>query len=157
MYRLHHIEYLIYFFLMIFIYVILIAFLPGQVVTEFDREKITTIQIIYHNLTIFFKWQVLFIFSPVYWLFETFVLSWTIKTGINTFGVMQAFQKIFKHGIIEIPNMFLYQLLSIRLFYFWWKKKKFKLVIEYVRDNINLYTLSIAAIIISGLIEGMTW
>lgn len=148
---------MIYSCVMLFIYLLLINLFSGQVVTSFDKEKFSTLEIIIHNVAIFLRWQISFIFTPLYWLFETLVLSWTLKTGIVTFGLAEAFQKIFRHGIIEIPSIFLYQLLALSLFYHWLKNKSFKTIVEYLKVNKDLYLLSLMLIIISGVVEGISW
>jgi uncharacterized membrane protein SpoIIM required for sporulation len=156
-YRLSWKDFLNYCIVMIIIYLLLINMFNGQKVVEFDAKMETSGSIIYHNFMLFVKWQIVFVLSPIYWLFETLVLSWMIKSGVVTFGLAQAFEKLWRHGLIEIPNMFLYQLLSFRLLYFWWKNKSFTTIKEYVRENKNVYLLSGILILIAGMIEGIQW
>lgn len=149
--------YLKYCLLMMIVYGVLISVFNGQKVTQFDVEIEPMFRIIIHNFILSVKWQVLFILSPFYWLFETLVLSWMIKSGVITFGLTQAMDKLWRHGIIEIPNMFLFQLLSFRLLYFWWKNKSFVTIKQYIEENKKIYLLSMVLIVVAGIIEGIKW
>ncbi|MBP1042912.1 hypothetical protein I6N95_18005 [Vagococcus sp. BWB3-3] len=160
MYKLSWKVYLKYFFLMSVIFYLLIINFKGLIglkEADFDEVTVSGIEIIFHNLMLYIKWQVFFLLSPIFFVFETLVLSWSIKTGIVTFGLDQAIDKLWRHGIIEIPNMFLYQLLSFRLLYYWWKNKSFATIKEYIKENKKIYLLSGLLIIGSGIIEGITW
>lgn len=147
--------YILYLLLMILIYGILVSCFSGIKVTEFDISMPNTPQIIINNLKNYLMWTVCFIIWPVNFLFETTVLSFSIKTGIVNLGFIGTLAKLWKHGVIEFPNMCLYQLLSLRLLYFWWKDKKISTVYHYMLANKKIYCYSGILIVIAGLIEGM--
>jgi len=157
MYRLTGKKYLKFFFIVSTVYLLLITIFKGQKGSEFDTTTISSFQIISHNFVLFLKWQFLFILSPIYFIFETLVLSWTIKIGIITFGLLPAIDKLWRHGLIEIPNLFLYQFLALRLFYYWWKNKSFVIIKEYVNENKKNYLLSMLLIVGAGIVEGIAW
>lgn len=157
MYKMSWKIYLIYCLIMMIVFFILINAFKGQKVIIFDKETESMFQIIFHNFMLFIKWEILFILSPIYWLFETLVLSWMIKTGVITFGLSEAIDRLWRHGIIEIPNMFLYQLLSFRLLYFWWKDKSLTTIKKYLWVNKKFYLLSVVLILAAGIIEGIKW
>ena len=155
MYKLKFKYYLLYLLFVVMLYCILIIFLPSVKVAEFDTSIPSARQIIVHNLKNYLMWSVSFITWPLNFLFESFVLSFNIKTGIANLGGEGTFIKLWKHGIIEFPNMCLYQFLSIRLLYFWRKDKRLSTVYDYVLSNKRIYCCSALLIFVAGMIEGM--
>ncbi|MDR2660830.1 MAG: stage II sporulation protein M, partial [Lactobacillaceae bacterium] len=65
--------------------------------------------------------------------------------------------KIWRHGLIEIPTVFLYQLTSLKLLYIWWKNKKIITIKKYYIENWKLYFLITILIVVAGIIEGIKW
>lgn len=157
MYNISLKTYVKYLLFMLLVFFTLITLFDGMKVSEFDKSIEPMFSIIWHNLLLFLQWQILFILTPLYWIYETLILSFVIKTGIVTFGFEQALDKLWRHGIIEIPNMFLYQILSLRLLYFWWKNKSFATIKNYFFDNKKIYLVSACLILFAGIIEGIKW
>ncbi len=114
-----------------------------------------SLSIIVNNLRNFFQYILFFFISPLLIIIDLFILVYQMWLGINVHGGESVFLLLYRHGIIEFPNMILYMLLSLKCMYIFYKRFSLDDVFAFMRNNYKLYLFSIINVIIAGLIEGM--
>lgn len=132
--------------------------------TTFINEEVSThpnygiayaVLIIKNNLLNFLQYTILFIFSPVFIIFDVLSTVFQVYVSVRSKGSAETGMLLYKHGIIEIPNIILYMLLSFKTCICFLKNKNLKSIIGFWRTNIHVYMLSLVLIILAGFIEGM--
>jgi len=86
---------------------------------------------------------------------DTINTSWAIYVSIELYGFVETLNKLFPHGIVEIPNYTLYSFISFNLMKKFYNTKITSEYIRYVISYKKLFILNIFGIILSGLMEGM--
>lgn len=113
------------------------------------------LNIIAHNLLNFIQYLVLAPVMPILFLMDTINTSWAIYVSIELYGFVETLNKLFPHGIVEIPNYTLYSFISFNLMKKFYNTKITSEYIRYVISYKKLFILNIFGIILSGLMEGM--
>lgn len=147
---------LIFYFIISFLFY-RISFEGKENINEVTYNLNYSISIIQNNLRNFLQYFLLFLLSPIMIIFDIVINVYQIYVGIENIGTKQTFLLLYKHGLIEIPNMLLYMYLSIKCFYSLIKHKKLKIIFVFWKSNFKLYIISFVLIIIAGLIEGMVY
>jgi uncharacterized membrane protein SpoIIM required for sporulation len=111
-------------------------------------------KILYHNLINYVQY-LFFPAVPLLIFKDDFILSFLISQSIVDFGIIKTAKHLLPHGLIELPNIFLYQFLSLKFLYQWWiQKKKLSFIAKYFKDNQKYYLFSLFLLFIAALIEG---
>ncbi|MDR3156454.1 MAG: stage II sporulation protein M [Lactobacillales bacterium] len=117
---------------------------------------ISLILAIIKNNLINFCQYLCFPLSPIWILFDDIHLSFLVTTAIQTIGVKTTVIHLLPHGLIELPNLFLYQFLSIKLMRITitcFKNKQLSFLKE-VKSLKGYYCFSLVLLIIAAMIEG---
>ncbi|MCD8915292.1 stage II sporulation protein M [Staphylococcus simulans] len=113
------------------------------------------INIIMNNTQHYIQYLVLFLFSPFFILVDSFLITLQLYISIETRGIANTVTLMWKHSLIEIPNMLLFMSLSIKALTTVYKEKDWKSLFIYFKENSSLYLLSLILVIVAGLIEGL--
>ncbi|EGO8523696.1 hypothetical protein [Enterococcus faecalis] len=153
------------FFLIASLYLVLVYFIfdqfdiPSEVngisIKSIDYGVRYALEIIFNNTKNFLQYILLFPIVPLLILYELFMMSFQTWISINNVGGFETFQLLYKHGIIELPNMFLYMFLSLNCCIIFFKNFSIIDVIDFIKQNKKTYVFSYMLICISGIIEGM--
>ncbi|MDR0614884.1 MAG: stage II sporulation protein M [Lactobacillales bacterium] len=158
-------QYLLFSFLSILLFFATILFLikgqfvlaSGKLVHFPEKGFSYFLEILYHNLVNYMQY-LFFPVAPLLIFKDDLVLSFLISQSIADFGIIQTVRHLLPHGLIELPNILLYQFLSLKFFYQWWmQKKKILFITKYFRDNQKFYLFSLFLLFIAALIEGCEW
>lgn len=153
------------FFLIASLYLVLVYFIFDQFdipsedngisIKNIDYGTSYTLEIIVNNTKNFLQYILLFPIVPFLILYELFIISFQTWISVNSVGGIETFQLLYKHGIIELPNMFLYMFLSLNCCIIFFKNFSIIDVLYFIKQNKKTYLFSYVLICISGIIEGM--
>ncbi|WP_369525632.1 stage II sporulation protein M [Thomasclavelia cocleata] len=111
--------------------------------------------IMLNNILNFIQYFILFFISPLLIIIDLINTVYQIYISIQIRGVIDTFSLLWAHAIFEIPNMLLYMCLSFKSLRVLLVSKKLHFLIEFWKENKQLYFLSILLIIVASFIEGM--
>lgn len=157
-------EYLL-FFLAAILYLMFVYFTFEQfdIPSEVNEASIKSVkygvsyslEIIANNTRNFVQYILLFPIVPVLILYELFMISFQVWISVNNVGIFETFKLLFKHGVVELPNMFLYMFLSLNCCIIFFKRFNVIDVFKAIKQNKKIYIFSYILVCISGIIEGM--
>ncbi|GEL67099.1 hypothetical protein MPS01_12540 [Marinilactibacillus psychrotolerans] len=124
-------------------------------ITETSYGTRYAIEIIINNLKNFSQYFFFFFISPLLIIIDLCNLVYQVWLGINVYGGENTFLLLYRHGIIEFPNMILYVFLSLKCMLIFYKKFNMNDVFCFIKLNYKLYIFSIVNVVLAGIIEGM--
>lgn len=110
--------------------------------------------VLMHNLTNFGMYLLGFLFSPLFQIMDFGGSSFVITMGFRTLGAQEALDKLIPHGLLEFPNMLLYQGISQYVLFTLIYTKSIKAALFVMKKMIPYYVLSLVILIIAAFIEG---
>lgn len=106
------------------------------------------------NLTNFTMYLIGFLISPLAQVMDFGGSSFVITMGFRTLGAEEALGKLIPHGLLEFPNMLLYQGISQYVLFTLVYTKSIKTALGVMKKAIPYYLISLAILVIAALIEG---
>lgn len=155
-------KYLIYTTIYILLYVLMIIlykklFIINEQIYSSPKENNwhIAIEIIFNNLKNFLMYIILFPFMPLFWLLDFIITTWSIFVSIESVGILTTIDKLFPHGLIEIPNYTLYSYISFLMMKDFYKNFSNSVVKINFWAYRKLFLVNVVLIIIGGLVEGL--
>lgn len=93
--------------------------------------------------------------APLLIFVDILVTTYQVYSSVSIQGGKLTIFLLWKHGVIELPNLILYMYLSYKAFYHMLKNPKFKTLISYFNENKYVYLISYLLVIIAGIVEGL--
>lgn len=107
-----------------------------------------------HNLRNFIMYILGFMFSPILQLLDLGGSAFQITLGFRILGVEEGLSRLIPHGLLEFPNMLLYQGMSQYLLFTLIFTRSIKYMLSILKKMIPLYLISLIILVIAAIIEG---
>nr|WP_277717622.1 stage II sporulation protein M [Priestia flexa]WEZ10398.1 stage II sporulation protein M [Priestia flexa]WEZ10408.1 stage II sporulation protein M [Priestia flexa] len=107
-----------------------------------------------HNLRNFVMYILGFILSPILQLLDFGGSAFQITLGSRMLGVDETLRKLIPHGLLEFPNMLLYQGMSQYLLFTLIFTRSIKCTLSTWKKMIPLYLISLIILVVAAIIEG---
>ncbi|MGG0690981.1 stage II sporulation protein M [Bacillus inaquosorum] len=107
-----------------------------------------------HNLRNFIMYLLAFIVSPILQLLDFGGSAFQITIGFRTLGTQEALNRLIPHGLLEFPNMLLYQGISQYMLFTLIFTRSIKMTLDVMKKMIPFYLLSLIILIIAAILEG---
>ncbi|MGX4669380.1 stage II sporulation protein M [Cerasibacillus sp. JNUCC 74] len=107
-----------------------------------------------HNSRNFVLYILGFIVSPILQIFDLGGSAFQITLGFRIFGAEEGLNRLTPHGLLEFPNMLLYQGISQYLLWTLIFTRSIKVTLGVMKKLFPVYILSLIILIIAAIIEG---
>ncbi|GAQ19735.1 membrane protein [Oceanobacillus picturae] len=107
-----------------------------------------------HNLRNFALYILGFLVSPILQIFDFGGSAFQITLGFRIYGAEEGLNRLIPHGVLEFPNMLLYQGISQYLLWTLIFTKSIEVTLSLMKKLIPVYILSLIILIIAAIVEG---
>jgi uncharacterized membrane protein SpoIIM required for sporulation len=107
-----------------------------------------------HNLRNFAMYFLAFLISPILQMLDFGGSAFAITIGFRTLGAEEALNRLIPHGLLEFPNMLLYQGISQYVLFTLIYTRSIKTTLGVMKKMIPFYLLSLAILVIAAILEG---
>lgn len=107
-----------------------------------------------HNLRNFIMYILGFLVSPILQLTDFAGSAFHIAIAYRNLGSEETISKLIPHGLLEFPNMLLYQGMSQYLLFTLLFTKSIRATLSLMKKMIPLYLLSLIILVIAAVLEG---
>ncbi|MDF7627336.1 stage II sporulation protein M [Lactobacillaceae bacterium L1_55_11] len=111
-------------------------------------------EIFWHNLLVMLVNLVLFVISPLLIIWNWMGQALALGLNVRLVGWSATWQALWPHGIFEIPAIFLFQYLSVKMLRVLVKTRSWLMVGRFVRVNWVWYLVSVGLLAVAAVIEG---
>lgn len=153
-----------YFFIYYFLYCTIIIgfgiFIGGLVNKDLFSQEQPSLDhdfmflVLSHNLKNYFMYLLGFFVSPILQISDFGMSTILITIGFRGLGATEALQRLIPHGILEFPNMLLYQGMSQYVLFTLIFSKSIKVTLLAMKKMIPLYIVSLMILIVAAILEG---